>query len=211
MKDIGWVEAGKLKEGDKLFSKELGDTEIAAVREDMYLDRDVYNLQLEGNHNFFVSELGLLVHNDTACAELLKKLDDQIAKLVKEGGDIQTIEALRKQREKIVGGILKNTKKISSGKNFKDHFLRHKKLLEKITGKKYSKFKEHGQEFLDDIGKLINDETVKYAGQGTLNATNIRYNIYRGEGITIVTKSDGEWVTILESGKGIDKNIKFIQ
>ncbi|ACZ07326.1 Uncharacterised protein [Sebaldella termitidis] len=90
-----------------------------------------------------------------------------------------------------MGGILKNTKKISSGKNFKDHFLRHKKLLEKITGEKYSKFKEHDQ--------------------GTLNATNIRYNIYRGEGITIVTKSDGEWVTILESGKGMDKNIKFIQ
>ncbi|WP_256594906.1 hypothetical protein [Sebaldella termitidis] len=44
-----------------------------------------------------------------------------------------------------------------------------------------------------------------------MNATNIRYNIYRGEGITIVTKSDGEWVTILESGKGMDKNIKFIQ
>ena len=101
MKNIGWVEAGKLKEGDKLFSKELGDTEIAAVQEDIYLDREVYNLQLEGNHNFFVSELELLVHNDTACAEMLKKLDDQIAKLVKEGGMDETVENLKKQRKEI--------------------------------------------------------------------------------------------------------------
>ncbi|ACZ07319.1 intein N-terminal splicing region [Sebaldella termitidis] len=115
VKDIGWVEAGKLKEGDKLFSRELGDTEIAAVREDIYLDRDVYNLQLEGNHNFFVSELELLVHNDTACAELLKKLDDDIAKLIKEGASEDVINSLRKQRkhiiEKNLNEFLNGTKK----------------------------------------------------------------------------------------------------
>lgn len=105
VKDIGWVEAGKLKEGDKLFSKELGDTEIAAVWEDIYLDRDVYNLQLEGNHNFFVSELGLLVHNDTACAEMLKKLDDQIAKAVKEGASKDVIKKLKKERSKLANKL----------------------------------------------------------------------------------------------------------
>ncbi|ACZ07325.1 Protein of uncharacterised function (DUF1557) [Sebaldella termitidis] len=109
MKNIGWVEARKLKEGDKLFSKELGDTEIAAVQEDIYLDRDVYNLQLEGNHNFFVSELGLLVHNDTACVEMLKKLDDQIAKLVKEGGDIQ--RGIKKTKREDSGRDTKKYKK----------------------------------------------------------------------------------------------------
>ena len=99
VKDIGWTEAGKLAEGDRLFSKELGDIEIISVKEEIYLDRDVHNLQLEGNHNFFVSELGLLVHNDKACAELLKKLDDDIAKLVKEGASEDVIEKLRKQRK----------------------------------------------------------------------------------------------------------------
>jgi hypothetical protein len=45
---------------------------------------------------------------------------------------------------------------VTAGKNFKDHFIRHKGLLQEITGKKYSKYKTHGQEFLDDIGKIIN-------------------------------------------------------
>jgi hypothetical protein len=96
---------------------------------------------------------------------------------------------------------------IVAGKNFKTHFLRHKKLLEKVTGKRYSKVAEDGPKFLKDIGKLIDNETVKFVGQGTLNRDSDLLNIFRGKGITIAVKPNGEWVTILESGKGMDINI----
>lgn len=36
-------------------------------------------------------------------------------------------------------------------------------------------------------------------------------NIYRGNGMTIVTKSNGEFVTLLESGKGMDLGIELIK
>ena len=100
--------------------------------------------------------------------------------------------------------------KIIAGKNFKDHFIRHKSLLEKVTGKKYSKYKTHGQEFLDDIGKIIDDGTVEYVGKGTLKKGQPAVNIYRGNGITIATIDDGEFITILESGKGLDLAIQII-
>lgn len=97
---------------------------------------------------------------------------------------------------------------IKAGKNFKDHFIRHKHLLEKVTGNKYGSYK-NPEPFLSDIAKVINDGTVKYVGQGTLNKASEVMNIYRGSGITIVTKLNGEWVTILEQGKGMDLNIIF--
>ena len=99
---------------------------------------------------------------------------------------------------------------IKAGKNFKDHFIRHKNLLENITGKKYSKYKTNGQEFLNDIGEIIDDGLVKYVGKGTLKKGQPIVNIYRGKGITIVTKGDGEFVTILETGKGMDLGIVMI-
>jgi hypothetical protein len=102
----------------------------------------------------------------------------------------------------------KNALKISAGKNFKEHFIKHKYLLEKVTGNKYASYKEP-QIFFGDIEKLIQNGTVKYTGKGTLNKGSDVMNIYRGKGITIVTKADGEWVTILETGKGMDLNIRF--
>lgn len=102
-------------------------------------------------------------------------------------------------------------KKIKPGKNFKDHFLRHKKLLEKVTGKKYKKFKTDSQEFLDDIGRIIDDKIVEYKGKGTINRDSEILEIYRGNGITVIIKEDGEWVTILEQGSGMDLNIIFIE
>ena len=98
---------------------------------------------------------------------------------------------------------------IKAGKNFKSHFIDHKKLLEEVTGKKYSKYKTHGQEFLDDIGKVIEDGTVKYVGKGTLKKGQPEVNIYRGNGITIVIMDGGEFITLLESGKGLDLAIQI--
>ncbi|MDE1461737.1 RHS repeat-associated core domain-containing protein [Spartinivicinus poritis] len=98
---------------------------------------------------------------------------------------------------------------ITAGKNFKDHFIRHKKILEDQLGTKYPKFKKDSGRFLEDIGKVIQDGTVQYVGKSTAGKDQPLLNIYRGNGMTIATKENGEFVTLLESGKGMD--IQFSQ
>jgi RHS repeat-associated protein len=99
----------------------------------------------------------------------------------------------------------------TAGANFKDHFLRHKALLERLLGKKYPKWSAtHGAEFLQDIDKLIADGTLTHVGQGTLKKGQPPMNIFRGQGLTLVTKPGGEFVTLLESGKGLDKGIQML-
>lgn len=63
---------------------------------------------------------------------------------------------------------------------------------------------------MNDIGKIIDDGTVKYIGQGTLKKGQPAVNIYRGNGVTVVTKVDSEFVTIIESGKGLDLGIQMM-
>ncbi len=96
---------------------------------------------------------------------------------------------------------------VTAGKKFKDHFIRHKGLLEKVMGTKYPKFKSHGPVFLQDVGKAINTKVVQFVGNGTLKKGQDLCKIYRGRGITVVTKMDDEFVTILETGKGMDLGI----
>ena len=98
---------------------------------------------------------------------------------------------------------------VRGGKNLKQHYLDHKDILEKYLGKKYPRWKysNGAEEFLNDIQKLIKDGTVKYEGIGTLKINQPDMMIFRGEGMTIVTKLDGEWVTLLESGSGMDLGI----
>ena len=100
---------------------------------------------------------------------------------------------------------------ITAGKKFKDHFIRHKGLLEEVTGKKYTKYKTHGQEFLDDIGKIINDGTVKYEGMGTIKKGFPADKIYRGNGVTVILKQNNEFRTIIKSGEGMDLAIQMIK
>jgi RHS repeat-associated protein len=100
---------------------------------------------------------------------------------------------------------------ITAGKNFKDHFINHKKILEDAIGTKYPKFKEDGSRFLEDVGKIIDDGTVQFVGQGTLKKGTDICNIYRGNGMTVVTKPNGEFVTILEQGKGMDLGIQLVK
>lgn len=125
----------------------------------------VYNFMVADYHSYFVSNLGICVHNCTI---------------------------------------------ITAGTNFKDHFIRHKGILENALGTKYPKYKTHGDAFLNDIGKIIDDGTVKLVGQGTLKKDGEVLNIYRGNGMTVATKLNGEFVTLLISGEGMDKSIQFI-
>ena len=105
---------------------------------------------------------------------------------------------------------------IKPGKNFKDHFIRHKGLLEKYLGKKYPKWKvNEGAEFLKDIEMLRDSGKLVYIGQGTIKKGQPLMEIYRGEGMTYISKKlpngTEEFVTLIESGKGMDIGIIFSQ
>lgn len=100
---------------------------------------------------------------------------------------------------------------VSGGRNFKDHFIRHKGLLSGLTGKSYRKFKVHGQEFLDDIQRIINEGKVKYVGRGTLKKGQDAMHIYKGNGVTLVVKNNNEFVTMLKSGEGMDLGVKMLK
>ena len=100
---------------------------------------------------------------------------------------------------------------ITAGKNFKDHFIRHKGLLKSITGKNYRKFKEDGEEFLNDLSRLVNDgRDWPTRGSGPSREGQPAMEIYRGEGVTLVTREGGEFVTLLESGAGMDLGIQML-
>jgi len=84
-------------------------------------------------------------------------------------------------------------------------------LFERALGAKFGKLKEGGGEaFLNAISDGINSGDFKYVGQGTLKKGMEAMNIYRGQGLTVVIKTSGEWVTLLESGEGLDLAIQMV-
>jgi hypothetical protein len=103
-----------------------------------------------------------------------------------------------------------NELRITPGKNFRRHFLNHKKLVEQVTGNRYSRLIDHAQQFLDDMTGLINGGRVTFVGSGTLKNGQPPVNVFRGEGITIVLKPNNEWVTTLQTGSGLDTAIRFV-
>lgn len=65
MEGVGFVQAGSLKPGDKVRladgrNLEVCEIEVEHLSEPVY----VYNFEVEDYHTYFVSELGVLVHND---------------------------------------------------------------------------------------------------------------------------------------------------
>lgn len=100
---------------------------------------------------------------------------------------------------------------LTAGKNFKEHFVNHRAAVEKALGIKVGKLKDGGGEaLLKALGKGIDNGTFKLAGQGTLKKGGELMNIYRGNGLTVVTKPGGEWVTALKSGEGMDLAIQMV-
>ena len=100
---------------------------------------------------------------------------------------------------------------LAAGKNFKEHFIDKRALLEKALGIRVGKLKEGGgYVFLKTLTDGIKDGTFRYAGQGTLKKGQAVMNIFRGKGLTVVTQSTGEWVTLLKSGEGLDLAIQMV-
>ena len=62
--DKGWIRAKNLKVGDKLSSKENIDTTIKKINIIPQKERTpVYNMEVEGHHNYLITEDGFVVHN----------------------------------------------------------------------------------------------------------------------------------------------------
>ena len=100
---------------------------------------------------------------------------------------------------------------VSPGKNFKEHFISKRPLLEKALGIKLGKLKDGGgDELLKVLTGNIKNGTFKFAGRGTLKKGMEVMNIYRGHGLTVVIKTSGEWVTLLETGEGLDLAIMMV-
>jgi len=95
---------------------------------------------------------------------------------------------------------------------FKGHYVRHKGHLENITGKKYAKWKQsnQGQEFIEDINGLVESGRLAYDGLGTLKKGIGPGRIYRGEGVTLVLRENGEFWTLIKSGEGLDLGIQML-
>ena len=101
--------------------------------------------------------------------------------------------------------------KITPGKNFKPHYLKHRALLENKLGKKYPKWKDdEGAGFTKDLDEMISSGRLKDEGLGTLKKDQEAGRIFRGEGLTLVLKQDGEFWTLLESGTGMDTGIAIV-
>ncbi len=94
--------------------------------------------------------------------------------------------------------------KITPGKNFKDHYIRHKGLLENILRQKLPKWSEscEGLAFRDGLEKLIESGQLEHHGLATLNKSALPAHVFEGLGVTAVIKAEGEFVTLLESGTG---------
>jgi hypothetical protein len=81
-----------------------------------------------------------------------------------------------------------------------------------LLGTEYPRLKVDSGRFLEDLGQLIDNGTVEYIGQGTLAKDTAVVDVYRGNGVTLVTKAGTrEWVTLLESGTGMDKAIRWLK
>ncbi|MFJ5141589.1 hypothetical protein [Streptomyces sp. NPDC088707] len=102
-------------------------------------------------------------------------------------------------------------KGLTRGASFKEHWKSKKDMLGKFLGKTYPKWKDdEGAELLSDLFELITSGKVKYVGMGTLKAGQPAAHVFRGSGLTLIVKPNGEWWTLLQSGAGMDLGIVML-
>ncbi|NHA00290.1 hypothetical protein G5V59_09740 [Nocardioides sp. W3-2-3] len=73
----GWVRSGDLKAGDRVSLIDGGTAAVTSITYDAKPTR-VYNFEVEGDHNYAVTETGVLVHNSSCGAGSVRygELDD---------------------------------------------------------------------------------------------------------------------------------------
>ena len=98
VEEKGFVEAGSLQQGDILRLSSGAEARVEALWEEAYEDEVVvYNFEVVDFHTYFVSELGVLVHNTCSAGNSInttKILDS--ASAAKKGGETVAGHALQK-------------------------------------------------------------------------------------------------------------------
>lgn len=176
-----WADAGDIRPGARLRTQTGAGFTVLAARH--YVQRQTtYDLAVAGMHTYFVGvgPAVALVHNND-CDMSPEEVDAARNPDVGEGDP----------------------------KKFKDHFLRHKKLVEDALGTKYKKLKDDGPRFREDIANAIKDGTFELVGKGTLKKGEPEGLIYRGKGVTIVLRENGDFWTALTTGEGLDTGIQI--
>ena len=86
--DKGWVEAERLRVGDYLKLSNGETVKISSIEiEQLKEPVEVYNFEVKGWHTYFVSALGVLVHNMCAATTpSTKTLTDSVGKIANETG-----------------------------------------------------------------------------------------------------------------------------
>ncbi|WP_162929098.1 polymorphic toxin-type HINT domain-containing protein [Streptomyces sp. YIM 130001] len=178
-----WVDAGDITAGDHLRTADGGYHPVTSLTR--YTQRQTtHDLTVSGMHTYYVGigASNALVHNDDGCGDL-------------------SADEVKDARSKQVGE--------GDPKKFKDHYQRHKQLVGDALGKKYKKLKDDGPAFREDISKGIKDGTFDLVGKGTLKKGEPEGLVYRGRGVTIVLRENGDFWTALKSGEGLDNGIEI--
>lgn len=84
-------------------------------------------------------------------------------------------------------------------------------MLQEVAGNKYSKLATGGPQFLEDLAGLVNSGDLVYQGLYTPKKDTPPVRIYRGQGIMLALTEDGEFQTLLKSGKGLDLGMRPVE
>ena len=94
MTDQGWVKAGELHEGSKVLNSRKEYEVVESIEYKGYNEIEVYNLIVENYHTFFITELGLKVHNidckNATLGQIFKQVGDNISN-TKIKGDFEDV------------------------------------------------------------------------------------------------------------------------
>ena len=94
MTDQGWVKAGELHDGTKVLSSRKEYEVVESIEYKGYNEIEVYNLIVENHHTFFITELGLMVHNidckNATLGQIFKQVGDNISD-TKIKGDFEDV------------------------------------------------------------------------------------------------------------------------
>ncbi|MNE20820.1 hypothetical protein D3C80_1139610 [compost metagenome] len=62
VKGKGWTKVKDLKRHDVFGTKDNQYQELISIKK-FEAETEVYNIEIDGNHNYFISQSGILVHN----------------------------------------------------------------------------------------------------------------------------------------------------
>ena len=135
MTDQGWVKAGELHDGSKVLSSRKEYEVVESIEYKGYNEIEVYNLIVENYHTFFITELGLKVHNIDCKNATLGQIFKQV------GGNISDT--------KIKGDFEDVIKKLDdiAGRNNIEEYIKNFD----------SRFRGLDPNNLDEIKKIISD------------------------------------------------------